>query len=85
MINKIRTFLSNLTLSNAIHFVVGHYKRFIYDEFARMYEQDDVEKLLNKAASCPECVNNGFCVNSDCECPIVEVMLSDKPCPNGRF
>ena len=48
------------------------------------WSQEEIDKFLApKISACQECVEHGetFC----CGCNTLEMMLSDKPCGNGKF
>lgn len=68
-----------------VHFIVGWYSYFIQKEYSRLFSEESIKDVMQKAAACHECVINGSCMNADCGCDINAVFLSDKKCPAGKW
>lgn len=73
----IKKFWENLTLSNIKFTIQGYWRTYVSH---RKPKKLTVEE---KAKKCPECWEAGECIV--CNCPIVPMFQSDKPCPNGKF
>lgn len=61
----------------------GYYKDFIRKEYNKYFDKDGIDDLLYKVSQCPECYQNGNCLQ--CGCPINKMLYSNKSCPNGKF
>lgn len=72
-------------IMSPVYFIVGWYSYFIQSEYSRLFNKDKITDLIEKAAACSACVQNGSCVESDCGCDIDAVLFSDKKCPNGKW
>jgi hypothetical protein len=68
---------------NYFYFFQGKYRKFIIKQYQKIDGDQLFDKALHKAASCPECYFNGACLI--CECGFDDMILSDKPCPKGKF
>lgn len=68
----------NLKLKNLYYMIQGYYKAFISREHARLFDHKSVQELIHQAAEKAPCVKLGYC--QDCECPIEELLFSDKRC-----
>lgn len=79
----IKQLLKNIKFKNFIYIVVAKYKKFIRRQYNKLYSKDNIDDMLFKTASCPDCYFNGSCLN--CGCNFKELITTDKPCPNGKF
>ncbi len=70
-----KQFIKNLTVKNIGFTIQGYWRRYISGNIPATFEE--------KVRICKPCWDNGECLN--CGCPIVELFLSDKPCPDGKF
>ena len=73
----IRAYLDkkNWTLRNVYYVLQSFLRRF--------YTKKTVTRIADKAAKCPECWENGACL--ECGCEVFEMFKSDKSCPNEKF
>lgn len=63
--------LKNFISSNIYYAIQGHYRKFITKE----YNKFNTPTLANRIIEFKDCLGN----HPDCGCPMVEVLLSDKP------
>lgn len=71
-------------LSNFHHICKGYFIRWFIWLYKKIINEEDVmNKVAFKSATCPECVFNGECI--ECGCPTMELFCSDKPCPRDKF
>jgi len=82
-LNRAKIFISNITLDNVRHFVVGHYRVFIKNQYSKHFNDTKIDDVMFKVAQCPDCYMIGECQH--CFCSAEEMFHSDKPCPKGKF
>lgn len=63
--------------------IQGYYRRWIKKQYNKHFNQDSIDDMLFKVASCPDCYLNGSCLN--CGCPMNEMLTTNKACPDGKF
>lgn len=78
-----KQFLSNLKIKNLKFIIQAKYRKFIKKQYNKYFNEDRVEELMFKAASCPDCYFNGTCLK--CGCNTKELFNSDKPDPDDKF
>lgn len=73
-------FLKNVSNpKNWRYTIQGYYRSFIAREYEKLYSEGSLDKALQAAADCPECLANEEC--AECFCSFKELALSDKICP----
>jgi hypothetical protein len=75
--------LKSLTIKNAFYYLQSIYYNYIRKEYSRIFTKDRIDDMLYKTAMCPECYKNGDCL--ECGCSFVDMIKTNKHCPNGKF
>lgn len=72
-----KQFLKNITLDNAFYIAQSEVRK-------RTWSKEALEEIVSKKeALCPECAAQKACIYCGCQFP--EMLISDKPCPQGKF
>jgi len=75
--------LKSITINNIKLFLLAQYRKFIKQEYNRIFTQDKIDDMLYKVSQCSKCYNNG--IMECCGCNFKDALLTNKHCKHGKF